>query len=114
KPESYHDEFREKLEKVVEEKVKAGKGEPIVKPIEGEEMEASADIIDLTELLRRSLRKGTGKSAANDEDAKPARRERHDHANRFDRIRQRDRIRRVAAGNCDCARYERSIDHISR
>ncbi|MBG9387013.1 Ku protein [Caenimonas aquaedulcis] len=67
KPESFHDEFREKLEKVVEAKVKAGKGEHIVKPIEGEEMQSSADIIDLTELLRRSLRKGGGKGAANDE-----------------------------------------------
>lgn len=64
KPESFHDEFREKLEKVVEAKVKAGQGEHIMKPIEGEEMQASADIIDLTELLRRSLRKGGGKAAA--------------------------------------------------
>jgi DNA end-binding protein Ku len=67
KPEEFHDEFREKLEKVVEEKVKAGKGEHVVKPIEGEEVPASADIVDLTELLRRSLRKGAGKAAANDE-----------------------------------------------
>lgn len=77
KPESFHDEFREKLEQVVEAKVKAGKGEQIVKPIEGEEMESSADIIDLTELLRRSLRKGSAKgaAAANDDegDESPAR-----------------------------------------
>jgi DNA end-binding protein Ku len=64
KPEAFHDEFREKLEKVVEAKVKAGQGEHIMKPIEGEEVQASADIIDLTELLRRSLRKGGGKAAA--------------------------------------------------
>jgi DNA end-binding protein Ku len=63
KPEAFHDEFREKLEKVVEAKVKAGQGEHIMKPIEGEEVQASADIIDLTELLRRSLRKGAGKAA---------------------------------------------------
>jgi DNA end-binding protein Ku len=67
KPEQFHDEFRDKLEKVVEEKVKAGKGEHIMKPIEGEEMKAGADIIDLTELLRRSLRKGT--KAANEDEA---------------------------------------------
>lgn len=72
KPESFHDEFREKLEKVVEEKVKAGKGEHVVKPIEGEEVPASADIVDLTELLRRSLRKGGGKAAANDEEEEEA------------------------------------------
>jgi DNA end-binding protein Ku len=63
KPEAFHDEFREKLEQVVQEKVKAGQGEHIVKPLEGEEVKTSADIIDLTELLRRSLRKGGGKSA---------------------------------------------------
>jgi DNA end-binding protein Ku len=74
-PEEFHDEFREKLEQVVEAKVKAGKGEHIVKPIEGEEMRPQADIIDLTELLRRSLRKGGGKAAADEDDAqdeKPA------------------------------------------
>ncbi|MDB5883057.1 MAG: Non-ous end joining protein Ku, partial [Ramlibacter sp.] len=32
KPEAFHDEFREKLEQVVQEKVKAGQGEHIVKP----------------------------------------------------------------------------------
>jgi DNA end-binding protein Ku len=72
KPEQFHDEFRDKLEKVVEEKVKAGKGEHIMKPIEGEEMKTSADIIDLTELLRRSLRKGAKAEA--DEEAPPKRR----------------------------------------
>jgi DNA end-binding protein Ku len=93
KPEQFHDEFREKLEKVVEEKVKAGKGEHIMKPIPGEEVRTSADIIDLTELLRRSLRKGgkadageeeeeeqparktaSRRKAANDEEAAPKRR----------------------------------------
>jgi DNA end-binding protein Ku len=68
KPEAFHDEFREKLEQLVEEKVKAGEGEHIMKPLEGEEVKTSADIIDLTELLRRSLRKGASK-AANDEEA---------------------------------------------
>ncbi len=72
KPETFNDEFREKLEKVVEEKVRAGQGEHIMKPLEGEEVKPSADIIDLTELLRRSLRKGGAAEAARDED-KPAR-----------------------------------------
>jgi len=61
-PDLFHDEFREKLEQVVQEKVKAGEGGHIMKPLEGEEVQASADIIDLTELLRRSLRKGAGKA----------------------------------------------------
>jgi DNA end-binding protein Ku len=72
KPEAFHDEFREKLEQVVQEKVKAGQGEHIVKPLEGEEVKTSADIIDLTELLRRSLRKGGAKSADEDAENEPA------------------------------------------
>ena len=91
-PEAFHDEFREKLEQVVQEKVKAGQGEHILKPLEGEEVQSSADIIDLTELLRRSLRKGgaeekparkpaakaaaSTRKAANDEDHQPAARKR--------------------------------------
>jgi DNA end-binding protein Ku len=94
KPDEFHDEFREKLEQVVKEKVKAGEGEHIVKPLEGEEVKTSADIIDLTELLRRSLRKGakgaqdegedtdkavakpSRRTAANDEDEAPAKKRR--------------------------------------
>ncbi len=72
KPEAFHDEFREKLEQVVEQKVKAGEGEHIMKPLEGEEVKTSADIIDLTELLKRSLRKGGGKAEAEEEADKPA------------------------------------------
>jgi DNA end-binding protein Ku len=62
KPGAFHDEFREKLEQVVEQKVKAGEGEHIMKPLEGEEVKTSADILDLTELLKRSLRKGAAKA----------------------------------------------------
>lgn len=73
-PEAFHDEFREKLEKVVEEKVKAGQGEHIMKPLAGEEeVRPSADILDLTELLRRSLRKGAAAKAEKEEEV-PARR----------------------------------------
>jgi len=58
KPDAFHDEFREKLEQVIEAKVKAGEGGHITRPLPGEEVKAGADIIDLTELLRRSLRGG--------------------------------------------------------
>jgi DNA end-binding protein Ku len=68
-PDAFHDEFREKLEQVVQEKVKAGQGEHVMKPLEGEEVKTSADIIDLTELLRRSLRKGAGKPAQDEDHA---------------------------------------------
>ncbi|MES2785826.1 MAG: Ku protein [Pseudomonadota bacterium] len=77
KPDAFHDEFKEKLEDVVAAKVKAGEGEHIMKPLEGEEIKTSADIIDLTELLKRSLRKGGGAAAFDDDGddeapAKPA------------------------------------------
>ncbi|HTH79092.1 MAG TPA: Ku protein, partial [Ramlibacter sp.] len=71
KPEAFHDEFRDKLQQLVDEKVKAGEGEYITKPLEGEEVKTSADVIDLTELLRQSLRKKT--AAANDEEETPRR-----------------------------------------
>ncbi|HTH78399.1 MAG TPA: Ku protein [Ramlibacter sp.] len=71
KPEAFHDEFRDKLQQLVDEKVKAGEGEYISKPLEGEEVKTSADVIDLTELLRQSLRKKT--AAANDEEETPRR-----------------------------------------
>src|SRR5512140_118284 len=71
-PSAFHDEFREKLEQVVQEKVKAGEGGHVMKPLEGEEVKVGADIIDLTELLRRSLRKGGGKAEAQEEKPKPA------------------------------------------
>ena len=78
KPEAFHDEFREKLEQLVEAKVKSGQGEYIMKPLPGEEVKSSADIIDLTELLRRSLRKGgAGEEAPAKETAKSASARRH-------------------------------------
>lgn len=73
KPDSYHDEFRDKLQQLVDEKVKAGQGERVMHPLEDEEeVRTGADVIDLTELLRKSLRKGTAaapsRHAANDEE----------------------------------------------
>lgn len=60
-PDLFHDEFREKLMALVEQKAQEG-GLKAVKPLPGEEVESGgADVIDLTELLRRSLR---GNSAA--------------------------------------------------
>lgn len=61
-PDLFHDEFREKLMALVEQKAKEG-GLRSVAPLPGEEEPASAEVIDLTELLRRSL-KGNGAAAA--------------------------------------------------
>jgi DNA end-binding protein Ku len=61
-PDLFHDEFREKLMALVEEKAKEG-GMRTVAPLPGEEAPATAEVIDLTELLRRSL-KGNAAAAA--------------------------------------------------
>ncbi|HSV83453.1 MAG TPA: Ku protein [Ramlibacter sp.] len=53
-PDLFHDEFREKLMALVEEKSREG-GLRTVAPLPGEEVQTSAEVIDLTELLRRSL-----------------------------------------------------------
>ncbi|MEB0106103.1 Ku protein [Pseudomonas sp. MH9.3] len=60
KPEQYRDSFQEKIMALVEKKAKAGKIED-VESAEGVEERKSADVIDLTELLKRSL---AGKPAA--------------------------------------------------
>jgi DNA end-binding protein Ku len=61
-PDLFHDEFREKLMALVEQKSRDG-GLRTVAPLPGEDVQTTAEVIDLTELLRRSL-KGNGKAAA--------------------------------------------------
>lgn len=53
-PEEYQDSFQDRIMALVEKKAKAGKIEN-VEQVEGEETRRSADVIDLTELLKRSL-----------------------------------------------------------
>jgi DNA end-binding protein Ku len=79
-PDLFHDEFRDKLMELVERKSRAG-GLRTVAPLPGEEVEGGAEVIDLTELLRRSLKGNTApppaakkatrrqEAAANDEAA---------------------------------------------
>ena len=62
-PDLFHDEFREKLTALVEQKSRDG-GLRQAAPIPGEEIETSAEVIDLTELLRRSLKGGAAPAAA--------------------------------------------------
>ena len=59
-PDSYKDEFKDAIMKLVEQRVKAGKTESVT-PIEhvDESAAGGAQIIDLTELLKRSLKKPT-------------------------------------------------------
>lgn len=68
-PEDYRDSFEDKIMALVEKKANEGKIED-VETATGEEERKTADVIDLTELLKRSLGgKAGGKSAAK---AKPA------------------------------------------
>lgn len=53
-PEAYRDTFQEKIMQLVEQKARAGKIES-VEEVGEQEQRKSADIIDLTELLKRSL-----------------------------------------------------------
>ena len=68
-PEDYRDSFQEKIMALVAKKAKAGKIED-VESQEGSEERKSADVIDLTELLKRSL---AGKPTSKKPAAKKAR-----------------------------------------
>ncbi|MGK6308980.1 Ku protein [Variovorax sp. DT-64] len=64
-PEDFKDEFRHQVMKLVEKKAKAGKTETVIEP-EEEAPQESSNVIDLTELLQRSLKGGSkanGKAA---------------------------------------------------
>ncbi len=76
-PENYKDEFKDAIMKLVHQRVKAGKTETVtpLEHVEEESNQGGAKIIDLTELLKRSLKKpGAGSPAkkATSSAAKPA------------------------------------------
>jgi len=58
-PDDFKDEFKHEVMKLVAKKVKAGKTETVIEP-EEEAPSSGAEIIDLTELLQRSLKGGKG------------------------------------------------------
>jgi len=61
-PEDYKDSFKDEIMRLVDEKVEAGQTEEVTQPESEEETgKSSAKILDLTELLQRSLRKGGDK-----------------------------------------------------
>jgi len=64
-PQAFKDEFREVIMKLVEKKAKAGKAKAVIEPAE-QAPETGDNVIDLTELLARSLKGGAkaGKSTA--------------------------------------------------
>jgi DNA end-binding protein Ku len=61
-PENYHDTYREDLLRRVEEKVQAGATKTLTPAAKGGEPQ-TADVVDLGELLKRSLEQRGGKSA---------------------------------------------------
>ena len=64
-PEAFHDSFTDEIMKLVQRKVQAGKTEAVSQPEPLEESEGQgAKIVDLTELLQRSLRQGGGRQAS--------------------------------------------------
>lgn len=66
-PEEYRDTFEEQIMQLVEEKASQGKIESVEKEESGGETRRSADVTDLTELLKRSLG-GKGKAGSKSSD----------------------------------------------
>jgi DNA end-binding protein Ku len=64
-PDDFKDEFKHAVMKIVDKKVKAGDTETVLEP-EEEPLQESANVVDLTKLLQRSLKGGkrTGASGA--------------------------------------------------
>jgi DNA end-binding protein Ku len=74
-PASYHDTFHDDILALVDKKIRAGKTEEIDETEPAEEKPRSADILDLSELLKRSLgrgKSGGGRTTGEDDDT-PAR-----------------------------------------
>ncbi|MGF6644616.1 Ku protein [Paraburkholderia sp. GAS82] len=76
-PSTYHDTFRDDIMALVDRKVRAGKTEEVTDVETPKESRQSAEILDLSDLLKRSLGRGKGKtrgraSAAQDDDAEEA------------------------------------------
>jgi len=64
-PDDYRDEFKDAVMKLVDHRVKAGKTETVTPLEEEQQNQGGAQIIDLTELLKRSLKRpGAGKPKA--------------------------------------------------
>jgi DNA end-binding protein Ku len=75
RPEQFTDRFSEQVMDLVAKRAKAGKTHAVTEP-EEELPQGGADIIDLTELLKRSLRDGKPREARASRESKPRRRSR--------------------------------------
>ena len=63
KPDDYRDTFKDDIMALVKKKVAAGKTTEILSVAEASDAPASAQILDLTDLLKRSLKKGSATAA---------------------------------------------------
>ncbi|WP_025039477.1 non-homologous end joining protein Ku [Nitrosospira briensis] len=63
-PEEFRDSFKEEIMKLVHEKVETGDIQTVAQPEESETAPGSAQILDLTELLQRSLKKSGDKGSS--------------------------------------------------
>ena len=63
-PAQYHDTFHDDIMALVERKIRAGKTEEVTEVEAPHESRKSADILDLSDLLKRSLGRGKGKQAS--------------------------------------------------
>lgn len=65
-PDEFKDSFKDQIMKLVDQKVEAGQTEEVTQPESAEDGgdKGGATVVDLTELLQRSLRKGGGKADA--------------------------------------------------
>ncbi|HYP84200.1 MAG TPA: Ku protein [Variovorax sp.] len=72
-PADFHDAFTERIHELVKRKAAAGKTRHVEQPEALEDAPEESNVVDLTELLQRSLRKGGGKPAARAKAKTPAR-----------------------------------------
>ena len=75
-PDDYRDSFKDEVMALVRRKVESGQTESVVQPEAAEAPGRSADIIDLTELLKRSLKGGATGDKKPAADAAPAKKKR--------------------------------------
>jgi DNA end-binding protein Ku len=78
-PDEFRDSFKDEIMKLVEQKAEKGEIQTVVRPEEAEEARTGAQILDLTELLQRSLKGGSkeDREKATDATAKPVARGAH-------------------------------------
>ncbi|CAG1017835.1 Non-homologous end joining protein Ku [Burkholderiaceae bacterium] len=99
-PEQFHDTFTEEVMSLVKKKVDAGQLETVIQP-EPEEAEGAraSNVVDLTELLQRSLKRGKGGKAADEDAARPAKASKGGRATREPKQEREDRapLRSAAA-----------------